>query len=419
MKYTCTFLFFFITAITFAQSTELRPGIVLPRMSTAQRNAIASPASGMLVFDTNTQSYWFRQGVTWSELPQSGSTSNYWQLSGLGGNEIRNTNSGGFWSKNPVGLTDISSSSSNPPIVPIDEAGTRLMWIPSRSAFRVGTVTEADRWNAANIGLFSFAAGFNTRASASYSNAIGHTAVASGGYANAIGFYTEAQGLYSLVLGSFASATASNAVAIGSNVVADGNFSTAMGYKVSAGGHSGVFIIGDNDPNGQGYTTGGVNNQFVARFRNGYYLLTSGDINRTGVQIANGQSAWSSISDSTRKERVVLADGESFLLKLRNLKLGSWNYKGQGISPERFYGPMAQEIFTAFGKDNYGTIGNDTTLSTLNMDGLLFIFSQALEKRTADLQAENETLKQIIKKLDARLMELEIYRKAEAGLSGK
>lgn len=44
------------------QSTTILPGILLPQMTTAQRTALASPQNGMLVFDTNTQSYWFRQG---------------------------------------------------------------------------------------------------------------------------------------------------------------------------------------------------------------------------------------------------------------------------------------------------------------------------------------------------------------------
>lgn len=45
---------------------------------------------------------------------------------------------------------------------------------------------------------------------------------------------------------------------------------------------------------------------------------------------------------------------------------------------------MAQEIFHYFGKDDYGTIGNDTTLATADMDGIMMIALQALEKRTAE-----------------------------------
>ena len=150
---------------------------------------------------------------------------------------------------------------------------------------------------------------------------------------------------------------------------------------------------------------------------------------RTGVQIANGQTAWSAISDSTRKEKFLIADGEDFLKKLRSLKLGSWNYKVNKTNPERFYGPMAQEIFAAFGKDKLGTIGNDTTVSTLNMDGLLFIFAQALEKRTQSLQEENNNLKRQMSELQKsdlsalmnRLEKLEamLNQKEKMEVSGK
>ena len=43
-------------------------GVLVPRMSTLQRNAIAGPATGLLVFDLNTNSFWFFDGALWTEL---------------------------------------------------------------------------------------------------------------------------------------------------------------------------------------------------------------------------------------------------------------------------------------------------------------------------------------------------------------
>jgi hypothetical protein len=40
-------------------------GILFPRMSTAQRNAIATPDIGLYIFDTNTKSPWFYNGTSW------------------------------------------------------------------------------------------------------------------------------------------------------------------------------------------------------------------------------------------------------------------------------------------------------------------------------------------------------------------
>jgi hypothetical protein len=38
-------------------------GMLIPRMLTSQRTAISSPATGLLVFDTNTGSFWFYDGA--------------------------------------------------------------------------------------------------------------------------------------------------------------------------------------------------------------------------------------------------------------------------------------------------------------------------------------------------------------------
>lgn len=43
-------------------------GILIPRMSNAQRTAIASPAKGLLVFDNTTNSFWFYNGTAWQDL---------------------------------------------------------------------------------------------------------------------------------------------------------------------------------------------------------------------------------------------------------------------------------------------------------------------------------------------------------------
>ncbi len=43
-------------------------GMLVPRMNSAQRTAIASPATGLLVFDTNTESFWFKNATHWTEL---------------------------------------------------------------------------------------------------------------------------------------------------------------------------------------------------------------------------------------------------------------------------------------------------------------------------------------------------------------
>jgi len=50
------------------QSPDNDKGILIPRMLTSQRTAISSPANGLLVFDTDTKSFWFYNVNVWKEL---------------------------------------------------------------------------------------------------------------------------------------------------------------------------------------------------------------------------------------------------------------------------------------------------------------------------------------------------------------
>lgn len=43
-------------------------GVLIPRMTTAERTGIASPATGLLVFDTNTNTFWYYNGTQWETI---------------------------------------------------------------------------------------------------------------------------------------------------------------------------------------------------------------------------------------------------------------------------------------------------------------------------------------------------------------
>ncbi len=54
------------SAIIKAQSTSA--GTLIPNVSSAQRGSIATPTKGLLVFDTDTGTFWFHNGTTWVQL---------------------------------------------------------------------------------------------------------------------------------------------------------------------------------------------------------------------------------------------------------------------------------------------------------------------------------------------------------------
>jgi len=126
--------------------------------------------------------------------------------------------------------------------------------------------------------------------------------------------------------------------------------------------------------------------------------------------------AWTSTSDSTKKENIISADGEAVLRKINRFRLGSWNFKGQDASRFRHYGPMAQDFFSAFGHDGIGTIGTDTTICASDLSGINMIAIKALEKRSSEmadridaLEKENDSLRELAadnQKLKTQMAEL-------------
>ena len=70
-------------------------GMLIPRMTVTQRNAISSPATGLLIYQTNANAsgFYYYNGTTWTAL----SAKNFWSLTGNAG-----TNSSGLrWGTAP------------------------------------------------------------------------------------------------------------------------------------------------------------------------------------------------------------------------------------------------------------------------------------------------------------------------------
>lgn len=107
-------------------------------------------------------------------------------------------------------------------VAPTSGAGTRMMWIPSKAAFRAGSVSTSGStfWDDANIGLNSVAFGANTKASGDYSVAFGSATLASGAGSVAFGSLNNASGMISFVNGVLSTAS--------------GDYSTAFGWGATA-----------------------------------------------------------------------------------------------------------------------------------------------------------------------------------------
>ena len=247
-------------------------------------------------------------------------------------------------------------------------------------------------------GTNSVAIGFNANANSSYATAIGQSPTASGYSSVALGYNNIASGSYSMALGTITEASGWYSTALGYNTKASGDYSTAIGSYVSTNSKFGALVLGDRST--PTYMNAAGDNSLRARFAGGYRFYTSSDLS-TSCALSSGSNAWSTSSDKRLKEKFEEIDGEEFLKKIAGLHLTTWNYKTQDAAAFRHYGPMAQDFYAAFGKDKYGTIGNDSLINQADFDGVNLVAIQALEKRTSTMQeATGELIKELKKELD-------------------
>lgn len=414
-------------------------GFLAPRMTLAQRDAIAAPATGLIIYQTDGVTGFYFYNAGWKPVADHLGNHIATQNIQLNGNRLTNNadtsiglslnNRGALRLRaKPITVIPADTVAKDNFVVgsdgsllamgkyltgpmPATGPGMRFMWYPAKGAIRSGNATGTE-WDSLNIKDYSVAMGNQVTASGYGAFAMGDQVTVSStvgtGFGSAVrvtgtaafsaGASNVAGGFCSTVIGYTDSAMGQGCVALGYRMLAAQDYSVAIGYRGRAI-HEGSLVLSDASSLSatlSSYTTSSADNQFTSRYAGGYRLFTNDDMT-VGVSLTPSDNSWNIISDSTKKERYLKADGEAMLVKLRGMRLGSWNYKSRPAM--RHYGPMAQEFYAAYGKDAYGTIGNDTTINQANLEGVMMIMIKALEARTADqaseiarLKAKNETL---------------------------
>ncbi|MBL7890350.1 MAG: tail fiber domain-containing protein [Bacteroidia bacterium] len=321
--------------------------------------------------------------------------------------------------------------------LPPTGVGTRMMWHPRKAAFRAGGV-NGTQWNDANIGNYSFAAGYNTRASGAYSTSLGVGAVASGANALAacensqasgvssvaIGLAAIASGPYSVALGRAPQATDSFAVAIGYHSIASANYAMAFGDETVANGvHSITFGYRANsnskigcfnfsDASSTISTLNTADNQFMVRASGGV-IFYSNSAMTGGVSLSAGGGSWASVSDKTKKDNFKKVSGDEILERLRKVEITTWNYKSQN-DKIRHIGPMAQDFYREFG---FGE--SDTTITTIDMDGISLAALQSLASKAQRLQEQEKEIEYLKAKIGKLEKEKVLLEKRILGMEQK
>src|SRR6266852_5097611 len=210
--------------------------------------------------------------------------------------------------------------------------------------------------------------------------------------------------------------TASGAAALFSNTggggnTASGNLALLSNTTGSVNAASGAFALqsnttGDNNTalgSNADVSAGNLTNATAIGFG---AIVDAGNKIRLGneaVTVIEGLVGFTANSDRNRQENFRAVRGEDVLRKIRRLSLTSWNFIGQDPGQFRHYGPAAQDFFAAFGNDGVGTIGTPNTITSTDIEGILMVAVQALERRTE----ENDALKARLEALE-RMVGVEV-----------
>lgn len=228
-----------VSAMLDVKSTQ--KGLLIPRMTTKQRTDIGTPATGLMVYDSDFKSFWYYNGTAWTNL--AGSSAG-WSLTG---------NSGTVDGVNFIGTTDnvpLNFRVDNQPVGKLD-LNTSNVFFGYQTGFKNTTGSN----NIANgeMALYSNLTGNNNIANGSgalynnttgseniangllalYLNTTGHDNIANGHQAlssNTTGSYNIASGsvaLYSNTFGSYNIANGDSALYINTT----GYFNIANGYN--------------------------------------------------------------------------------------------------------------------------------------------------------------------------------------------
>lgn len=203
-------------------STEA--GILVPRMTEAQRTSISSPATGLMVYQTNnTTGFWYYNGSSWVNIATGSISGEFQSIGGI----VQNTTN--------IGSDDFVFGSST-----LSGSGTRFFFDKSKGAFRAGE-SSSTGWDDVNVGDYSIALGRRGIASGFESTSIAG-GNATGTRSVAIGDGGDATNVSAIALG-FGTASGEYAIALQGGT-ASGNYSFTAHGGTAAG--NGSIVIGGN-----------------------------------------------------------------------------------------------------------------------------------------------------------------------------
>ncbi len=283
----------------------------------------------------------------------------------------------------------------------------------SNRAIALGTAIGGGASNTASSVYATVGGGRTNTASGLYATVSGGDGNTASGFTATVGGGDKntASGTDSTIGGGIRNAANGTGATVGGGLtnVASGTYATIPGgrnnlatnYAFAAGrqakaNHQGAFVWADSTSADIASTN---NNSVTFRAAGGYRLFSSSGAT-LGAQLPPSGTSWSALSDREAKENFEAIDTGAILDKLAALPVTAWNYKADP-DRRRYIGPVAQDFHAAFG------LGNDTTINTLDADGVALAAIQGLAAEVREQRAEVNRVQEENAELKARIDRLE------------
>jgi hypothetical protein len=400
-------------------------GLLIPRMTIAQRDAIAFPPEGLLVYVTNNNTFSYNAGssanpawCTLNTLEQGSTQYNGWRIGGNAGTTashflgtrhdadffilVNNAQTGRMSISNvqlglqagrlnnlsqsvAIGREALYNANGNSAIVAI---GDKALYSSNPVANEAYNTAIGYRAATQSVNAYALTAvgsnALSSLVSANDNTAIGAFALVnqqSGINNTAFGhraLFNLTSGSNNTALGHFAGlnvTTGSNNTFLGTEAdvtAGNGNLSnaTAIGHQTKVSSSN----------------TMAFGNANVTKWAFNRYSTDANMALQVGTDASNGNGAyltsagnWVNTSDVHKKENFSPVPHKALMQQLKQLPVTQWKYNG---SEALHIGPMAQDFYTLFGVG-----ADDKTISTVDAAGVVLAALQALVLEHQELKA--------------------------------
>ncbi len=409
-------------------------GMLIPRMTTAQRNAVASPATGLVIYNTSINTFQFRNATTWVNLNAEATLTDADGDTKIQVEESTDEDVIRFDVTGSECVAFRKNASGNTRIEINDPTQNVFMGYYTGGLNTTGYENVGIGYHTLSnntTGQHNTAIGVQTmrlNTTGSYNCALGNNALGintDGGLNAAFGsgaLGANTSGTYNVAVGGLS--LFKNTIGIQNTGIGQGALwtnttsydNTALGYNAGYSylhGNGNTFLGAASQANADGYT-----NSSAVGYQTAITASNQVRIGNASVTSIGGFQNWTNVSDARLKtdvktnvpglEFINLLRPVTYTLDRNKIRQTLGQAEKEAVAEPRSTGFLAQEVAAAAKAAGFDFSGVDMPKNEQDFYGLRYAeFTVPLVKAVQELDAENKALRKLIETMQVRLDALE------------